>query len=100
MLILISYALELGPLFYGVKHGVPVGRPPNPRASSLCLLLAGRSAACSSSVMVVVAAEFFREEERASERERGLENFAEGILGFSESSAVFWFFLPVGFGEF
>ncbi len=29
--------------------------------------------------------------ERASERERGLENFAEGILGFSESSAVFCF---------
>jgi hypothetical protein len=50
--------------------------------------------------MVVVAAEFFGEEERASERKRGLENFAEGILGFSESSAVFWFFLPVGFGEF
>ncbi len=53
MLILISYALELGPLFYGVKHGVLVGRPPNPRASSRCLLLAGRTAACSSSVIVV-----------------------------------------------
>ncbi len=70
MLILISYALELGRLFYRVKHGVLVGRPPNPRASSLSLLWAGRAAACSSSVIVVVAAEFFGEEERASERER------------------------------
>jgi hypothetical protein len=70
MLILISYALELGHLFYRVKHGVLVGRPPIPRASSLGLLWAGRAAACSSSVIVVVAAEFFGEEERASERER------------------------------
>ncbi len=31
------------------------------------------------------------ERERERERGRGLENFAEGILGFSESSAVFCF---------
>jgi hypothetical protein len=62
--------LELGPLFYRVKHGVLVGRPPNPRASSLGLFWAGRTAACSSSVIVVAAAESFGEEERARERER------------------------------
>ncbi len=96
MLILISYALELGRLFYRVKHGVLVGRPPNPRASSLSLLWAGRAAACSSSVIVVGHRRRRRGVLRrrgASERARarGLENFAQGILGFSESSAVFCF---------
>ncbi len=89
MLILRSYASELGPYLPGQTR-----RPRWPPAEStgvISLPLMGRT---HCRVLVVGHRRRSRGILRwrgASERERGLENFPEGILRFSESSAVFCF---------